>query len=100
MDKIQILCCGQCFFRLYDDLAQVLPGDGVFFNHLIKSTAVDELHHHVGTIVIYSGIIDRYDVWMLNRGECSGFFEEVFGGFLLVFVPSIGEHALNGNLSV
>ena len=100
MDEIQILRCGQCFFGLYDDLAQVLPGDGVFFNHLIKSAAVDELHDHVGTIVIYSGIIDRYDVWMLNRGESSSFFEEVFGGFLLTLVSSVGEHAFDGNFSV
>ena len=82
MDQVEFLRSDQAFHRLNRKFAEIWPCQWRAFDQLVQRLAIDQLHHHVGAVFVRSHVVNRHDVWVLQRGQCACFLDELAGGLL------------------
>ena len=100
VDEVEILRGDECFLCLDGDFAEVFKDERAFFDHFVDGPASEELHDDVGAFFIDACVEDGDDMRVLDGGERGCFLQEVFDGFFLAVVSSVGEDAFDGDFAV
>ena len=100
MDEIEVLGGNERFLGLEGDFAEIVVSQRAPFDHFINSAAGKEFHHHVGSVLVHSGIKDSDNVRMLDRAEGGGLLEHGLGGLFLIHVSASSEDALDRHFAI
>ena len=98
MEQFRFVGRNESFERLFGDGQEILEDEGSLGDHFVERLALEELHHHVGTLFVLSDIEDAHDVWRTDGRKRMALLHDSLVGVPALSV--IGKETFNRDATI